>query len=120
MRERYWVDLVAFATSPHGLGIPEERFWRMSFMEYRAQEKVWSNANRERKYQWANLMATLYNSHLRASGHPAYSPYDWMPGEDRPEEKPPWVVDVNKQRLSIRQMLSFAAEYNEAKKQQVN
>lgn len=125
--EQYWVDLEAFATSPHGLGIPKDQFWALSFREYRAREVVWENARRRARFDWASIMAAIANTIPRERGVPASSPYDWLPGEERPkgQEQPdsrvPWrTQDVETQKLALRQMLSFAAAYNQAKSEKAS
>lgn len=107
--------LWAFGTSPHGLGIPEARFWYLSTLEYEALEMVWRNARKAERYQWASTQALMYNM-WRGSG-PARTVYDWLPEEDRPpQDQTPWVVkDVELQKFSIRMALSMAAEMNRGK-----
>lgn len=114
------MDLWAFATSAHGLSIEERRFWSLSYREYKALEGVWHQSQREGRFQWASVMAAMYNAWLRGENRQAYSPFDWLPKEDRPAEKKPWEVDYEAQKLSIRAMLSFAAEFNRAKEGKPN
>ena len=108
------MNLWAFATSPHGLAIPEKKFWYMSFAEYNAFYRVWENSRKPERFQWAEMMALLWNSN---GGKPAKSAYDYLPDEKRPANyDKPWIVkDVESQKLSIMQALAFAAGANEGK-----
>ncbi len=109
------MDLHAFATSPHGLAIPEQKFWYMSFGEYAAYERVWRNSYRQDRFQWAAMMAMLYN--INRGSAMAKTAYDWLPEEDKPKQSDtPWIVrDVEAQKLAIMQALAFASGANEGK-----
>lgn len=109
------MGLFAFGTSPHGLGIPPERFWYLSAREYEAYERVWKNSRKQDRFQWAAMMAMMYN--INRGNASAKSMFDWLPEEDKPKQSDkPWIVkDVESQKLSIMQALAFAAGFNEGK-----
>lgn len=109
------MKLSVFATSPHGLAIPREKFWYMSFQEYAAHEEVWKNSRKQERFQWAAMMALLYN--INRGTAMAKTAYDWLSDEEKPKTSDkPWIVkDIESQKLSIMQALAFAAGANEGK-----
>jgi hypothetical protein len=104
----------------------------MCAREIRAREKVWLNAHKEQRYQWACIMEGLYLEAKKTDGA-RFTKYDWLPPEDRPAGSglaitgKEWSTveeahrmmrhqDTDTQRLAIRQMLSFASGAYEAAK----
>lgn len=85
--------------------------------EYRAYEQVWKNSRKQERFQWAAMMALLYN--INRGTAMAKTAYDWLDKEERPktsDSDKPWIVkDVESQKLSIMQALAFASGANEGK-----
>jgi len=88
----------------------------MSFGEFAAYERVWKLSKKQERFQWAASMALHYN--INRGDAPAKTAYDFLDIDERPAGvgAVPWrTQDVETQKLSIRQMLSYAAEVNKGK-----
>lgn len=78
----------------------------MTSREFNALVKVWQDARRVPRFFYAGLQAAIHNAWLRPEGHPAFSMYDWLPDEDRPEDKPRTLEEI---KLNNRMVLFEAA-----------
>lgn len=55
--------------------------------------QVWEDAHKPMQFYYAGIQASIHNAWLRNENQAAYSPYDWLPDEDRPQEKPKTVAE---------------------------
>lgn len=87
---------MAFAESPHGLGIGAEEFWRSTPRELAAKRKVFDQAREFLQSLHASIQATLHNAHwLTEKGQKPFTPQMFMPGyKDEREAKPDWRKDL--------------------------
>jgi hypothetical protein len=60
----------AYAVSPHGLGLSEERSWSLTPREYSALREI----HEQSLYRWALQQSAYYNVHFRGKGEPAWEP----------------------------------------------
>lgn len=90
----------------------EEKLWALTPREYCALRKVWEDRVKPHRYFYAGMQATLHNAWFRSKEHhpEAWSIWDWLPDEDRPEEarNPFGVQTVEQKKWLIRETLSMA------------
>ena len=82
------MDLWAFATSPHGLGLSEAAFWWLSPREYFALRKVWQSHRDLTIGLYAQLQASLHN--LWSTGK-RWKPEDFT---GKPRKPQTWQEDA--------------------------
>ncbi len=51
----------AFGTSPHGLGLSEERLWTLTPRKHRALVRQWENSRKFQLMLNASVLATMHN-----------------------------------------------------------
>ncbi len=76
--------MALWASAVYDLGIPEERFWRLTFREYDAL------LERQKVHQgWQDYRAALICSVIASvnSSRRTYTPADFMPGLREPKER---------------------------------
>jgi len=88
--------MLAFAESPHGLGIAAEDFWRSTPREIAARRRVFDQSREFLQSLHASIQATLHNAHwLTEKGQKPFTPQMFMPGyKDEREAKPDWRKDL--------------------------
>lgn len=88
--------MLAFAESPHGLGIAAEDFWCSTPRELAAKRKVFDQSREFLQSLHASIQATLHNAHwLTEKGQKPFTPQMFMPGyKDEREAKPDWRKDL--------------------------
>ena len=88
--------MLAFAESPHGLGIAAEDFWRSTPRELAAKRKVFDQSREFFQSLHASIQATLHNAHwLTEKGQKPFTPQMFMPGYvSEREAKPDWRKDL--------------------------
>jgi hypothetical protein len=86
-RDQYWLDIWAFGTSPHGLGLSDDKLWRLTPREHAALVHQWERSRELPMQIHAGIQATLHNIHRDPQKHPKpFTPDMWMPGyEAKPQ-----------------------------------
>jgi hypothetical protein len=59
----------AYATSPHGLNLSPERFWRLSWADYLALREVREDSVIAEMKRWAVARTDYRNVHFRGEAH---------------------------------------------------
>lgn len=92
----------AFGTSPHGLGLSSEKFWRLTMREYRALRREWQNARDHGSTIAAALLATMHNGFFKHDGVP-WIAADFLGQGNREDRKARATVErFNSQMQKIR------------------
>jgi hypothetical protein len=88
--EAYWLEVWAFGTSPHGLGLAAEALWQLTPREYGALKAVWEASRKYLNLRFAELQCVLHNAWFRSKDeHPqAYTVEQFLPGHVEPQQSP--------------------------------
>ncbi len=87
----------AYAVSPHGLGLSEERSWELTPREFHALQDVHTTA----LYRWAMQQASFYNAHFRGKGEPAYEPEHFLGTKTRKVMSVKEKLEVQRVNLAL-------------------
>jgi len=88
------MDLWAFSTSPHGLSLSSEQFWRLTPGAFAALRRQWQYGQDRIAIPLAWIRADLHNAWMHQQGKPAYTAEDFLPGRKKKPVQSTWQSDM--------------------------